>query len=58
MTIVVRSDTSPIRALHFLAQVALLDRLFGSELSLFPSRSDELARPRSRFSPIDGVSVP
>jgi len=51
MAIVV-SDTSPIRAFHSLAQITLLEQLFGA-IIVPPAVADELARPRPPFSPID-----
>jgi predicted nucleic acid-binding protein len=51
MTLVV-SDTSPIRALHFLAQITLLEQLFGTVI-VPPAVAEELARPRAPFSAID-----
>ena len=51
MTVVV-SDTSPIRALHFIAHIELLERLFGIVI-VPPAVADELARSSAPFSPID-----
>jgi uncharacterized protein len=51
MAIVV-SDTSPIRALHFLKQVTLLEQLFGTVI-VPPTVAGELAQPCPQFSPID-----
>jgi len=51
MTIVV-SGTSPIRALHFLAQITLLEQLFGTVI-VPPAVAEELARARAPFSPVD-----
>jgi predicted nucleic acid-binding protein len=45
------SDTSPIRALHHLNQLALLETLFG-EVVVPPAVVDELAHPKPRFQPI------
>ena len=41
---IVVSDTSPIRALAFLEQLTVLDRLFGTVV-IPPSVADELANP-------------
>ena len=54
---IVVSDTSPIRALHFLAQIKLLDQLFGTVV-VPPIVADELARPRPPFSPVDVSTLP
>jgi len=54
---IVVSDTSPIRALHFLAQIKLLDQLFGTVV-VPPIVADELARPRPPFSPVDVSTFP
>src|SRR5690242_1547878 len=51
MAIVV-SDTSPIRALHFLDQITLLEQLFGA-IIVPPAVARELARPRPPFTPIN-----
>jgi hypothetical protein len=51
MAIVV-SDTSPIRALHFLAQIGLLEQLFGA-IIVPPAVARELAQPRPPFTPIN-----
>ena len=51
MSIVV-SDTSPIRAFHFLKQTGLLQHLFGT-VFVPPAVAGELARPRQGFEPID-----
>jgi hypothetical protein len=51
MSIVV-SDTSPIRALHFLKQTALLQHLFGTVI-VPPAVAIELAQPRNPFEPVD-----
>jgi len=56
MSIVV-SDTSPIRAFHFLNQTVLLQRLFGTVI-VPPAVADELARPRPTFKPIDLSVMP
>ena len=51
MSIVV-SDTSPIRALHFIGQIHLLHRIFGGVL-VPPVVARELAEPRRPFESID-----
>jgi len=51
MAIVV-SDTSPIRALHFLKELTLLEQLFGT-IIVPPAVADELARTRQPFTAID-----
>src|SRR5437016_8380113 len=51
MSIVV-SDTSPIRALHFLKQTALLQHIFGTVI-VPPAVASELAQPRTPFESID-----
>lgn len=51
MSIVV-SDTSPIRALHFLGQTALLQHLFGTVI-VPPAVARELAQPRIPFESIN-----
>ena len=56
MSIVV-SDTSPIRALHFIGQIHLLHRIFGGvlvpPLHFPPVVARELAEPRRPFESID-----
>jgi predicted nucleic acid-binding protein len=42
----------PIRALHFLGQIALLEQLFGTVI-VPPAVAQELIAPRRQFSPID-----
>ena len=54
---IVVSDTSPIRALHFLAQIKLLEQLFGTVV-VPPIVADELARPRPPFSGVDVSAFP
>ena len=49
---VIVSDTSPIRALHHLGQVAWLHQLFGDVL-VPPAVADELANPAPRYASID-----
>ena len=56
MSIVV-SDTSPIRALHFLAQTVLLQQLFGTVI-VPPIVADELAHSRTPYGPIHVVRIP
>jgi predicted nucleic acid-binding protein len=53
---IVVSDTSAIRALHHLAQLPLIQRLYG-ELIIPPAVDEELRRPRTRFSSIDLVAL-
>ena len=55
MSIVV-SDTSPIRALHQLGLISLLETLFG-EVLVPPAVVAELAAPRRAFPSIDVASV-
>src|SRR3954469_23906468 len=55
MAIVV-SDTSPIRALHQLGQLSLLEMLFG-EVLVPPAVAAELAAPRRAFPPIDVTTI-
>lgn len=50
MTLVV-SDTSPIRALDFLGQLPLLEKLFGKVL-IPPAVRDELTSPLPKFTPV------
>jgi uncharacterized protein len=49
---VIVSDTSPIRALHHLGQVAWLNQLFGDVL-VPPAVANELANPAPRYASID-----
>src|SRR4051812_27170619 len=55
MSIVV-SDTSPTRALHHIAQLDLLHRLFGDVVP--PAVVSELLRPRGHFAPVDVTKYP
>jgi uncharacterized protein len=55
--IVVISDTSPIRALHFLGKLDLLNRLF-ENIFLPPAVAYELQHPSARFQPIDPGQYP
>ena len=48
---IVVSDTSPIRALHFLRLMELLPRLYG-EVFVPPAVAEELGNPRERFEPV------
>jgi hypothetical protein len=50
---IVVSDTSPIRALHQIGQLSLLEYLFGDVL-IPPAVMEELAAPRRNFPPLDG----
>jgi predicted nucleic acid-binding protein len=54
---VIVSDTSPIRALDFLAQLPLLARMFDSVL-MPPAVRDELLTPRRRFRAISLEEIP
>jgi uncharacterized protein len=54
---VVVSDTSPLRALHFIGHLELLPRLF-DEVLIPPAVRDELVKPRFRFRPIDIQEIP
>src|SRR5262245_50561356 len=56
MSIVV-SDTSPIRAFHFLNQIPLLQRLFGNVI-IPPAVANELIHPASQFVPLDLSLMP
>ena len=56
MSIVV-SDTSPIRAFHFLEQISLLKNLFGAVI-IPPAVVNELAHPAGAFEPIDISAIP
>src|SRR2546423_1393567 len=56
MSIVV-SDTSPIRALHFLKQTDLLRRLFGTVI-VPPTVANELMHPHPSFQSIDLSIIP
>src|SRR5438876_5034691 len=56
MSIVV-SDTSPIRAFHFLRQISLLQRLFGAVI-IPPAVANELIHPAHPFEPLDLSVIP
>jgi len=51
MSIVV-SDTSPIQPFHFIKQISLLDRLFGTVIDP-PAVANELIYPARPFEPLD-----
>jgi len=55
MSLVV-SDTSPIRALHFLGQIDLLHQIFGTVV-IPPAVAGELTQPRAPYEPIDASNI-
>jgi predicted nucleic acid-binding protein len=50
------SDTSPIRALHWIGELQLLAELFGA-VAVPPAVADELKRPRLRYPAIDVMTL-
>lgn len=50
------SDTSPIRALHWLGELHLLEELFGA-VAVPPAVASELKRPRLRYPAIDVTTL-
>ena len=54
---IVVSDTSPIRALHYLGLLSVLGDLY-SEVLVPPAVANELQNPRVRFTRIDVASLP
>jgi predicted nucleic acid-binding protein len=56
VTLVV-SDTSPIRALHFLGMLSILEEMYGPVV-VPPAVERELASPRQRFVPLELAAFP
>ena len=54
---IVVSDTSPIRAFHFLKQTDLLRYLFGTVI-VPPAVAGELTHPHRTFAPMDLSAMP
>lgn len=50
------SDTSPLRALHWIGELRLLEELFGV-VAVPAAVVDELNRPRRRYPPIDVATL-
>jgi predicted nucleic acid-binding protein len=54
---IIVSDTSPVRALHHLSLIHILDALYG-EVIVPPAVAQELEQPKPRFAPIRSRTTP